>query len=586
MTGDLQYNRGQHIPQKKRRSRRAQQGQFLLPDLQAYEQRYLQVTGIGPFFQDGHLPETQCEITLAELSRDADGFLIALPEEFAKVTVGVGLLPAIGWGSIFQGEHLQRQMHAVLTRRVAATLRCIAPDERLAGSDLKTMTGGAVTGPLYELFEITQTYPEPCDENRVYLPVVELIRYFWCVNSRLSKRVFDGLLGLHNQHETIFSPQTSTWIAPDLYRVDAGRGLTDSELYTILRYCTAPQGREAWRSVFRSLQAQDIRQKPAYPDMPFALPQETQWDYDFISAWADRRYSHSGSVGVKLIQRLRNIDEQWKPPRVLVTLPDEDQTSAGQNGGEDVIFHRKPRRTGPLVYEAQSPSRRRALALNVEGDWLFNRLVERIDIKRPLAGGAAIIQALEVPDEATYLASTADGGWHQTDVGALSVKPLQAETSGAIPDRLDQLMEILKHLSPYGYETRLVPTPYTNTGVEWVFPKVKALNGRNWYWSLARNRPRRFLIAEIIKNDVTHYLFDAEMDGQSDFRSAGIVTSHDGKWQTTRLFDVATQLTLAAGRWSLVGKKIDLSTWRHTESDSLKNAARSLSVRLISIVES
>lgn len=574
--------------------------QKVLPD----DDIYREVTLHGAISADpSGVNEFRCAVYFATLRTKPDGE----PDDYTGLgrsyLIGTGSLPSVPIGAIFRGRQ-KISLRPALPKTTETFESPMSEDEPLGRTipfhspsrgpgdplDFVPMDEGAAFSRIYRLG--LSPSAKVRNVGGVIVPVMAIIRYLWGPTTETSKRVFDGLLGFHNNpRESIFDPRSLKIVSRSKLRVQGFRRPTPGEMLVAARMASDEYLRRAYFSVSNRLRQEGIFQKPVHASMAFPFIQPTKWTYE--SRWIGILDSNhlGGERPHRFVTRILDIEFRQPVRDVIWSVP--AQIASNVQPKRRATSRRNAQRKKNKVTQT-SPSAEPSKALGqvniiLEPELGPADLPFRWQVKGRATKEGQAYQVIKegAPATVNIAGSTADGSWRSGNVVPVSYRDSRGmQGTSRVPDarpvpaRLTQLVNALKVLEKRRCVIEILHEDLTDeTNPLWHFPTRAGVSKLPWSTiSSFTGLPRRALIAVVERGNWKYVCIESEMRDAADFHTLCVFRLYSSKRikdETIRRF--LSAISRAEGVWRNIRSTYEVRGRTHNhEWSAAQFAARIL----------
>jgi hypothetical protein len=514
--------------------------QLVLPD----DGIYREVTFHGAISADpSGVNEFRCAVYFATLHTKSD----SEPGDYNGLgrtyQIGTGSLPTVPIGAIFKGRQ-KVSLRPTFSKATEVFDPRMPSDEPLGvampfhspsrgpGDPLDFVPVGedAVFSRIYRM-GLLPSAKVRCFGD-VIVPVMALIRYLWGPTTETNKRVFDGLLGIHNNpRESIFDPNSLKIVSRSKLRVHGFRRPTPGEMLVAARMASDEHLRHAYFSVSNRLRQDGLFQRPVHASMAFPFIRPAKWTYEWRWIGISDENLPGGGRPHHFITRILDIDFRQPIRDVIWSVPAQ-VVSAGRSKKHIASKRRNaPRKKKKVTQTASSTEPSQTLGrVNIVLEPQMVDLPFRWQVKGRVAKEGQAYQVVKnvAPTTVSAVGSTADGIWRPGNVVPVSYRDRRdMQRSSRIPDtrpvptRLAQLIDALRALEKRKCAVEILHEDFTDkSNPLWHFPARAGMRKLSWSTiSSFTGLPRRALVAVVERGQWKYLCIESEMRDASDFHT-------------------------------------------------------------------
>ncbi|MCG9053523.1 hypothetical protein LH447_10530 [Laribacter hongkongensis] len=491
-------------------------------------------------------------------------------EERRSISIGVGQLPLVTIGSLWQNRHC-----LVATAGKTNTFEnlVISPETvRLVKSDV-LVDGQQLIRKKYH--QIGAGLAANClaiewqgDPYCIIIPTAEIIRFYYATSSDLAKAIFAG--DFRHDLGSIVNPDECQFLVPDRRCIlKLRKEFADADAYIIGRILNCHEAFEGAALVHDSMIKQAVLGKPRlYPDAAFPFvgstnlrvrmkamktPDEKNWRFIvFALEYCSGAFPFSAITCDRDNSNLRPEEGKDQPDDLK-----EPAYPSKQPSGQDVT-------DGELQSEEDTSKNIQSAVVTMPEE-RFGALAG-IELEKPEKDvchyfSAGVIRPLALP---TDVLGTGNGSYTDTGVTPTSaeVKHIRQE---AMPASFENFEAMVKHLDGLaGCQAKI----RTRTDAIAYIPLMKPHKAWQWsYLDSGKQQRRAVVVADIVRGPSAYSLIEFQWREGESFKLAMVSLPGGAKLGDEQLNLLLRLLAKKEGRWesakSLLGN-IQLLTLKHT----------------------
>ncbi|MBA4709289.1 hypothetical protein [Aquitalea aquatica] len=491
-------------------------------------------------------------------------------EERRSISIGVGQLPLVSIGSLWQNRHCL--IESAGKTKVFENLIISPETVRLVKSDV-LVDGQQLIRKKYH--QIGAGLAAQClaiewqdDPYGIIIPTAEIIRFYYATSSDLAKAIFAG--DFRHDLGAIVNPDECQYVAPERRCIlKLRKEFADVDAYIIGRILNCHEALEGAVLVHDSMIKQAVLGKPRlYPDAAFP----------FV-----------GSTNLRVrMKGMKTPDEKsWRfivfalehctaPFPFSAITCDRDNSNLRPEEGKD-----QPDDLKEPAYPSKQPSGQDVTDGELQSDEDTSKNIQSAVVSMPeerfgaLAGmelekpekevcnyfSAGVVRPLALPTE---VFGTGDGSYSDTGITPTSaeVKHIRQE---AIPASFENFEAMVKHLDgEAGCRARI----RARTDAIAYIPLTKPHKAWQWsYLDSEKQQRRAVVVADIVRGASAYSLIEFQWREGESFKLAMVSLPSGARLGDEQLYLLLRVLAKKEGRWEnakpLLGY-VELATLKHT----------------------